>query len=125
MIDRSRIEDWLERYRRAWTTDSAEDIGGLFTADVRYFNAPYRPPLRGVDEVTEYWLGEQESGIPWTFEPEVLAQEGGLYVVRVLARYPKGTKDAEDKEEFHDLWLVTLAADGRASEFVEYFMLAE
>ena len=125
MIDKARIEDWLERYRHAWMTDSHDDITGLFTDDVRYFTAPYRAPLRGIDEVIAYWLGEEEAGIPWTFEPEVLAQEGDLYVVRVVARYPEGTNDAEGAEEFHDLWLVTLTADGRASEFVEYFMLTE
>lgn len=124
MIDRAPIEDWLERYRRAWSSDAAEDIAGLFTRDVRYFTAPYGEPLRGIDEVRAYWVGERESGIPWTFAHEVLAQEDDLYVVRVVVRYPAGTADAQAPEEFHDLWLVRLAGDGRAGEFVEYFMRA-
>lgn len=124
MIDEDPIEDWLRRYREAWTSDAAEDIAGLFTRDVRYFTAPYCEPLRGVDDVAAYWVGERESGIPWTFTHEVLAQEGDLYVVRVVVRYPEGTADAHAPEEFHDLWLVRLDRDGRATEFVEYFMLA-
>ncbi len=55
----------------------------------------------------------------------VLAQEGDLFVVRAVTTYPEGTRSADQPEVFHNLWLVTLAADGRAREFVEYFMLAE
>ena len=76
-------------------------------------------PLSGVDRVTDYWMDEAESGIPWSFEYQVLAQEGDLFVVRAVTTYPEGTQGAEAPEVFHNLWLVTLE-DGRASEFVEY-----
>ena len=55
----------------------------------------------------------------------MLAQEGDLFVVRAVTTYPEGTSDADGPETFHNLWLVTLDGDGRASEFVEYFMLVE
>lgn len=125
MLDTTRIDDWLERYRHAWTTDAAAEVGRLFTGDVRYFTAPFAEPLEGLDAVTAYWLGEAESGITWSFEYEVLASEGDLFVVRAVTRYPEGTRDADGRREvFHNLWLVTLDAEGRAREFVEYFMLA-
>lgn len=119
------IDDWLAAYRRAWKTDAPEDVAALFTEDVRYSTAPYRKPLEGVEEVSSYWLGEKESGIPWTFEPRVLAQERDLYVVEVLVRYPEGEEGGQGAVEYRDIWLVRLAEDGRAREFVEYFMLAE
>ena len=125
MIDETRIRDWLAAYRRAWSTDDPAEVAGLFTADVRYFTAPYRPPLEGVPAVQDYWLGEKEGEIPWSFEYQVLAQEGDLYVVRAVTTYPEGTSEAEGPEAFHNLWLVRLDEDGRASEFVEYFMLVE
>ena len=125
MIDTTQIDEWLAGYRHAWTTNDREDIARLFTDDIRYYTAPYRDPLGGLDEVAAYWLGEKESGIPWTFEYDVLAREGGLYVVRAVTRYPEGTSDADGPEVFRNLWLVTLADDGRASEFVEYFMIEE
>lgn len=124
-MDTQRIDDWLERYRHAWTTDDCGEIDALFTTGVRYFTAPYRPPLSGLDELAAYWLGEKESTIPWTFEPEPLAQEGDLFVVRAVTTYPEGTSDAHGAEVFHNVWLVTLASDGRCREFIEYFMLAE
>jgi hypothetical protein len=122
MIDETRIRDWLAAYRHAWTTDDPEEVGRLFAGEIRYFTAPYQPPLEGVDAVTAYWLGEKEAGIPWTFEHQVLAQEGDLFVVRAVTTYPEGTGAAEEAEVFHNLWLVTLDAGGRASEFIEYFM---
>jgi ketosteroid isomerase-like protein len=125
MFDTTRIDGWLERYRHAWTTDDAAEVGRLFAPDVRYFTAPFAEALEGIDEVTAYWLGEAESGIAWSFEYEVLASEGDLFVVRAVTRYPDGTRDAGGRREvFHNLWLVTLSDDGRARELVEYFMLA-
>jgi ketosteroid isomerase-like protein len=94
MVDTTRIDEWLERYRGAWTTDDPAEIGRLFADDVRCFTAPFTEPLEGIDEVTAYWLGEAESGIIWTFEYEVLASEGDLFVVRAVTRYPEGTRDA-------------------------------
>lgn len=123
MIDETRIRDWLAAYHHAWTTDDPAEVRRLFTAGVRYFTAPYRPPLEGADAVADYWLGERESEIPWSFEYQVLAQEGDLFVLRAVTTYPRGTRDAEAPEVFHNLWLVTLDGD-RASEFVEYFMPA-
>ena len=55
----------------------------------------------------------------------VLAQEGDLFVVRAVTTYPEGGSRDDDPAQFHNLWLVMLGADGRASEFVEYFMLVE
>ncbi len=89
MLETSAIDAWLAGYRHAWQTDDRADVDRLFAGDVRYFTAPYREPLRGVDEVAAYWLGEKESGIPWTFAPEVLAREGDLYVVRAVTTYPE------------------------------------
>jgi ketosteroid isomerase-like protein len=125
MMDTSAIDDWLRRYREAWGTDDAGTVRDLFTDDARYFTAPYREPLRGCDAISAYWLGEEESGIRWEFEPDVIAREGDLFVVRAVTRYPDGTSDADGPETFHNLWLVTLAPDGRARVFVEYFMLVE
>jgi hypothetical protein len=124
-MDLTAIHGWLAAYRRAWKTDAREDIAALFSDGVRYFTAPYREPLRGIDEVASYWVGEKESGIPWTFEPRVLARERDLYVVEVLVRYPEGESAGLGAREYRDIWLVTLAEDGRARKFVEYFMLTE
>ncbi len=125
MIDENPIREWLAAYRHAWSTDDPGEVAGLFDTDVRYFTTPGGPPLEGLKELTDYWLGEGESRIPWSFEYQVLAQEGDLYVVRAVTTYPEGTSDADGPETFHNLWLVWLGPDGRATEFVEYYVPAE
>jgi ketosteroid isomerase-like protein len=125
MIDERRIRDWLAVYRHAWPTDDPTEIARLFSENVRYFTAPYRSPLEGAAAVAAYWPGEREAGIPWSFEYQVLAQEGDLFVVRAVITYPEGTRGAGGPETFHNLRLVRLEDGGRASEFVEYYMLVE
>jgi ketosteroid isomerase-like protein len=125
MIDTTDIDRWLERYQAAWLSDDPAAIAALFTSDVRYFTTPYGEPLVGGDGVSAFWLEQGESRLPWTFDYEVIAREGDLYVVRAVTRYPEGTAGAPGAEVFHNLWLVTLSDDGRVREFVEYFMLAE
>ena len=125
MIDTARIDDWLAQYRRAWASDDPEEIAGLFTADVQYFTAPYRDAIAGREAVLTWWREEKESEIPWTFECEVIAREGDRYVVRGITRYPEGEQGVGHAEVFHNLWLVTVDAEGRASEFIEYWMLVE
>jgi SnoaL-like domain len=125
MIDTTDIDRWLERYRAAWLSDGPTQVAALFTHDVRYFTAPYREPLVGTAAVTTFWLAQGESLLPWTFEYEIVAREGDLYVVRAVTRYPEGMSAEPEPVVFHNLWLVTLAGDGRAREFVEYFMQVE
>jgi hypothetical protein len=125
MIDTARIDEWLARYRSAWASDDPDEIAGLFSADVRYFTAPYRDAISGREAVQAWWREEKESQIPWTFEYEVIAREDDRHVVRGITRYPEGEQGVGHAEVFHNLWLVTVAEDGRASEFIEYWMLAE
>ena len=75
--------------------------------------------------MTAFWLAQGESRLPWSFEYEIVAREGDLYVVRAKTQLPPGNARRRGAEVFHNLWLVTLDGDGRVREFVEYFMQAE
>ncbi len=126
MIDMARIEEWLGLYLVAWRTDDPDDIARLFTEDACYYTAPFREPYRGKDDIVAWWIGQEDSKIPWTFDHEVIAQEGDLYVIRGVTCYPDGVSaERSAPEVYHNLWLVTLTADGRASEYVEYWMEAD
>ena len=124
MIQEARINDWLAAYRRAWTTDDPAEVARLFTRDALYFTEPFGEPHAGSDQIVDFWVGEGDSRIPWSFESQVLAQEGDLYVVRALVTYPDGTRGDGPAEVYHAVWLVTLTGD-RAAEFVEYYTLEE
>jgi uncharacterized protein (TIGR02246 family) len=125
MIDTSRIDGWLARYRNAWASDDPELIAGLFTDDVRYFTAPYRDAIAGREAVLAWWRAEKESEIPWSFDYEVIAREGDRFVVSGITRYPKGEDGESLAQVYRNLWLVSVDSEGRASEFIEYWMLVE
>lgn len=123
MDDARAIDRWLKDYQAAWA--SSKGVAALFTPDARYFTAPYRPPLLGAEAIERWWISQGEDGLSWTFEYEVLAVDGPLHVVRGTTTYPDTTDPDGRPQVYHNLWLITLAPGGGASEFVEYWMLAE
>jgi hypothetical protein len=123
MSDKTAIDAWLEGYRKAWSTDSPEDIARLFEPDARYFTAPFREPHAGVERIVEWWVDHGDSKVAWTFEGEAIAREGGLHVVRGVTTYPGGFKEGDETRTYDNIWLITLADSGRATEFVEYWMV--
>jgi ketosteroid isomerase-like protein len=50
-----RVEDWAERYARAWEDADDEAAGALFTEDATYRSDPLREPHRGRDAIRAYW----------------------------------------------------------------------
>jgi hypothetical protein len=123
MIDTTKIDLWLAAYEQAWRTDDPADIAALFEPDVRYRTAPWREPYVGIEAIVDWWIGQENSTIAWTFEYHIVASEGGLYVVRGITRYPEGFEPGDSAQDFENIWLVTLADSGRAKDFVEYWML--
>jgi hypothetical protein len=64
----------------------------------------------------EHWLAGRDEPDDWTFEGELLGVDGGRAFVQGLTSY-RGTGRVYD-----NLWIVQLAADGRASSFTEWYM---
>lgn len=122
MFDTTAIDAWLAGYRKAWSTDAPGDIAALFEPDAHYFAAPFREPHTGVDAIVDWWVEHGDSKLEWTFEGEAIAREGGLHVVRAVTTYPGGFESGDEPRVYDNIWLVTLAHSGRATEFVEYWM---
>ena len=115
-VDRGDARRWVERYVEAWASNDADDIRALFTEDATYLTAPYREPWRGWDAIVEGWLDRKDEPGTCSFRSEVLGTDEDLAFVRGWTVY--------DDEEYptSNLWVIRLAGDGRASEFVEWWM---
>jgi limonene-1,2-epoxide hydrolase len=50
-----RLDDWANRYARAWENADVEAAGALFTEDATYRSDPFREPYRGREEIRGYW----------------------------------------------------------------------
>ena len=117
------IDLWLEAYKAAWA--SGDGVVDLFTPEARYFTAPYRPPIIGGDAIEAWWIAQGESDTRWLFEHEVIAVDGSLNVVQGTTTYPDSVGPTGGPQVYYNLWLITLNDTGRASEFIEYWMLPE
>lgn len=115
-VDRSDVAAWVDRYIEAWGTNDPEQIGALFTDDAAYYTAPHREPWTGRDTIVREWLGRKDEPGDWDFRYEVLGVDGSLGFVRGWTTYHT------DDPDYANLWTIRLEPDGRASEFVEWFM---
>jgi limonene-1,2-epoxide hydrolase len=49
------LEEWAERYARAWEEADDDAVAQLFTDEATYRSSPFEEPCRGVDEIRRYW----------------------------------------------------------------------
>ena len=115
-MDRSDVEGWVDRYVEAWSTYDPAQIGALFTDDAAYYTAPFREPWRGRDAIVAGWIDRKDDPGDWDFEFDVQAVADGLGFVRGVTRY------REPPVAYSNLWVIRLEADGRCSEFTEWWM---
>jgi ketosteroid isomerase-like protein len=50
-----RIEEWAQRYARAWEEADAEAVGALFAENATYRSDPFKEPYAGREEIRRYW----------------------------------------------------------------------
>jgi SnoaL-like domain len=50
-----RVEEWSDRYARAWEEADDNAVGALFTEDATYRSDPFKEPHRGRDGIRRYW----------------------------------------------------------------------
>jgi hypothetical protein len=108
---------WVEGYVRAWNSNDPEDIKTLFTEDGRYFTEPYADAWQGHNEIVRGWLENKDDPGQTEFSYEILAISGDLGIVEGETVY----KD-EPRREYSNLWEIRLNEDGRATEFIEWWM---
>lgn len=46
---------WLDCYKQAWEFQDPEAVGVIFSPDASYRENRFGIPLRGVDEIRDYW----------------------------------------------------------------------
>jgi ketosteroid isomerase-like protein len=112
----ARVQAWLDAYVEAWRSYDANAIGALFGEDASYAYHPYDEPLRGRDAIVASWRNDDpdEPGA-WEASYAPLLLDGNRAVATGETRYSDG-------ERFSNLFLLRFDADGRCTEFVEYFM---
>ena len=115
MTDTATVSAWVTKYRTAWETNLDAYIRALFTDDAEYLFGPSDEPVRGIDAIVATWLSRAEKPDDTTFSSHVIGIDGELAFVQ-------GKVDYIDGQLFDNLWVIRLAADGRATSFTEWWM---
>ena len=112
--------EWIDRLGQAWRDRNPNAAAELFTVDAVYRSQPFRPPLLGRTEITEYWAGAtaSQSAIEVTFGDPLV--DGN----RVAVEWWSVTK--EDGQPTTDAGALFLTFEnGRCAELREYWNLTE
>jgi ketosteroid isomerase-like protein len=120
LVTLDELDRWLDVYGRAWERQDVDAFVACFVEDAVYHWGPWDAPLRGHAEIrarTEQAIGEQDD-IRFGHEPLSITPDG-----RGIARWWVSTRDpgTGDIEENEGIFLVTLDADGRCTEFREWW----
>jgi hypothetical protein len=125
-MNRDDLQSWLDRYIEAWRTDDPDQVAALFTDDANYRYRPYGGDEHasiGRDAIVATWLEEGDPPGSWDARYEPWAIDGDRAVATGTSRYFASDKGPE--RTYHNAFLLRFAADGRCSEFTEYYMLEE
>ena len=113
------LDRWLDEYGRAWERKDVDGFVGCFTPDATYYWGPWDEPLRGHDAIrgrTEEAIAGQEA-VRFGHEPLAVTPDG-----RGLARWWVSLDIAGGTVvELEGIFLVTLGADGRCTDFREWW----
>jgi hypothetical protein len=128
-MDRVQVEGWLRAYIEAWKSYDREQIGALFSDDVRYRYHPYDEPFEGRQAVVESWLGEgegegasepdEEGTYDASYQP--VAIDGDVVVATGSSTYREEAGGPIVKI-YDNCFVMRFDADGRCREFTEWYM---
>ena len=130
-MDRSGVQDWLDRYSSAWLTYDEAEIASLFSDDAVYRYHPWDDGddvLRGREAIVTSWVAPEGSAssrdAPGTYEShyEPYAVEGNRAVAVGTSTYWTDRTRATIRVIYHNVFLLEFDADGRCRSFTEVFI---
>jgi ketosteroid isomerase-like protein len=129
LVEKPEVDRWLQSYVAAWTTYDRDQIGELFTEDVKYRYHPYDDPVEGREEVVESWLGEEANASASTRDDEgtydaayrAVAVEGDVAIATGSSTYTSVPGGPVEKV-YDNCFVMRFDSEGRCREFTEWYM---
>jgi ketosteroid isomerase-like protein len=119
-VSREDVQRWLDGYVEAWETYDRDRIAELFSEDAEYRYHPYSATVSGRNAIVESWLEDRDPPGTWHARYEPIAVDGDVAVAVGTSRYLRD--DGSVDRIFHNAFVMRFAADGRCSEFTEWYM---
>jgi len=119
-VDTAKLQEWIDAYVDAWSSNHPTEIGALFADDARYFTHPFREPSQGRDAIVKTWTEHPDPPGTWDCRYEALAVNGNTGVVRGETTYYND--DGSVRTKYANVFVIEFDDHGRATEFTEFFM---
>ena len=111
-----RLDEWMDGYVLAWSTNDADQIRQLFTADAVYDPQTAAGERNGIDEIVAWWedIGDDEDN--WDFEWRPLVETDDVAIVTGKTRY------VEPPMSYRNLFVIRFDDTGRCYDFTEWYI---
>jgi hypothetical protein len=119
-VDREDVTRWLERYVAAWKSGERAEIESLFGEDARYRYHPYDEPVVGRAAITDSWFEDPDEPGSFDASYECYAADGEAAVAIGTSTYFDA--DREVDKVYDNVFVLRFDADGRCSDFTEWYM---
>ena len=117
---REDVSGWLERYVAAWKSGDRAEIEALFGDDARYRYHPYDEPLVGRVAIADSWLEDPDAPGSFDASYECFVVDGDAAVAVGTSTY--FDERGEIRGVFDNVFTLRFDADGRCSEFTEWYV---
>jgi ketosteroid isomerase-like protein len=115
-VDKEDVARWIAAYEAAWRAPGTDALTAIFTPGATYLQGPYEEPAIGLAAIARMWEGERDGPDEvFSMSSDIIAVDGDTAVVRVAVGYGDPAT-----QEYRDLWLLRLDADGRCASFEEW-----
>jgi len=114
-----RLDDWMDGYIAAWTSNDPEDITGLFSLDAVYDPQTADGEQHGHREIVEWWQGVDDDPENWDFEWVSLVETDDIAVITATTRY------FEPPATYRNLFVIKFDQDDLCLYFTEWYIEEE
>jgi hypothetical protein len=111
-----RLDNWMDGFVLAWSSNDADHIRALFTEDAVYDPQTESGEWDGIEQIVETWQAIDDQEENWDFQWQPLVETEDLAVVTGRTQYfdPAGA--------FRNLFVIRFADDGRCYDFTEWWI---
>ncbi|MFQ5523285.1 MAG: nuclear transport factor 2 family protein [Acidimicrobiia bacterium] len=114
-----RLDQWMDGYVLAWSSNDPEHIAALFTPEAVYDPQTADGEWHGSEEIVRRWqeIGDEEDN--WEFEWLPLVETDDLAIVVGRTQYH------DPPMRYRNLFVIYFAEDGRCRDFTEWYIEEE
>jgi hypothetical protein len=114
-----RLDDWMDAYIAAWSSNDPVLIAALFSPDAVYDPQTADGELHGHAEILEWWRAIDDDPDNWDFEWVPLVETDEVAVVTGTTRY------FDPEASYRNLFVIKFDEDDLCRDFTEWYIEEE